>query len=469
MRGQTPSVYCYLGNGEVKVNWIDQESRDIQHLNTDPPVVIDSAAFQNREDLLEELEQCLSAQQSRIGIVGLRGMGKTSLVQHFFEQHRKELYDPIWLRTDEIFDRHQDGRPRSGSSAWEKEALLGRLHELLEAHRRAVLVFDNVQAAPDEVAWLSSHLPKISIIMLAWDAEALPRHEATLRLKPLTSNAAQELILHYCKTLEQTPDQTAITRLCSEILGNYPLALDFTGRLLQLDPSLTVTQLIDDLQAPSERVQLKGVTIDGGRVSIFDVLQTSYNQLPPEEQKVLCALAAAPPVGISEETMEYMVQRFGEGKLKRPKKSLDLGLLDGSPKPNWRGHRFRLRTYVMDFLHHTVEYRRVSAAFANYLSTREALNDSSSEVVALALEQQLKESAPTLPYHGEWIESLLVDARPEMGARVSAVLAGLQNEFQVEALQEGIGAVLQELRSKEVTLELIDSMIKFFVLDGLLR
>jgi hypothetical protein len=98
--------------------------------------------FTNREDTLRELESAM-VDKMNIGIYGLTGIGKTTFIQQFFCLHKDKLYDPIWLRVDDLFGRNQDGLLRIGALRWNKETLLERLIELQKEKPRAVLVFDN--------------------------------------------------------------------------------------------------------------------------------------------------------------------------------------------------------------------------------------------------------------------------------------------------------------------------------------
>jgi hypothetical protein len=105
----------------------------------------DYTTFVGREQELQSLQGALASGATAIGIWGLRGIGKTALAQRFFSTKR-DIYDPIWLRVDDLFARYTDGRPRIGGPRWLKEDLLKSLSQMLQQRPRAVLIFDNVQA-----------------------------------------------------------------------------------------------------------------------------------------------------------------------------------------------------------------------------------------------------------------------------------------------------------------------------------
>ena len=145
--------------------------------------------FTNRADKLHELESAM-ADKVNIGIYGLTGIGKTTFIQQFFWLHKDRLYELIWLRVDDLFGRNPDGLLRIGALRWNKETLLKRLIEIQKERPRAVLIFDNVQAAPLDVRWLADKLGYTQAIYLSWDAEALPLCDTVLHLDPLPLPAA---------------------------------------------------------------------------------------------------------------------------------------------------------------------------------------------------------------------------------------------------------------------------------------
>jgi hypothetical protein len=324
-------------------------------LHTDPPALADPGAFMNRDDVLLQLAAAISDGTPRIGVWGPPGIGKTTLVQHFFQHHNAQLYDPIWLRADELFDRHPDGRDRHNAQPWERETLLNRVKRLREERPRSIFVIDNAQAAREEIGWLSSRLEGSTVLFLSWDIEALPRCGVIIRLHPLPSESAQQLMAYHCGP-ERAREHAAIEELC-RLLGNHPLALDLAGRRLQLEPSLRTAELVDELHSPRIRLTLEGPTVDRARVQIHSILSATYSSLSSAEQRVLSSLAAVPAIGISEETMAYVVAQLASGEVRRLRRSVALGLLMERLNKDWRGHRYHLHSLIADFLRDTEAYQ----------------------------------------------------------------------------------------------------------------
>ena len=193
-----------------------------------------------------------------------------------------------------------------------------------------------------------------------------------------------------------------------------------------------------------------------------------YHCLSYPERYVLSSLAAGPHRGISEETIKWMISQFGQGEIERLDRAQDLGLLEGRIQPDWHGHRYRLRSLIADFLQSTDMFESGRLKFEEYLSSREALRDSSSDIIALALERQLEILVSELPEHRDWLDTLVVEARPEIRTRVYNVITKLKNEQQISLLQEALLAILRTPRPEDITLEIIQLLSNWHTDNSLL-
>src|SRR5262249_20905503 len=151
----------------------------------------------------------------------------------------------------------------------------------------------------------------------------------------------------------------------------------------------------------------------------------------------------------------WICDRFigpGPARLNR---ALQLGMLEARQTPDWRGHRFRVRMVVAEFLKATGTYPAGVQAYADYLLSREALSDSSAEIVAEALSRQLDAAAPHLPSGETWLEDVLVKSRPLVRAAALRVLGSLRDRNQVSELLTTIRAFLREPTTEEITFDII--------------
>jgi HEAT repeat protein len=413
-----------------------------------------AATFEDREADLSALQAQMDDKDVRVGVWGVPGIGKTALIKHFFDRHRHDLFDPIWLRIDELFGRDAAGRVRFGAPRWERRALLETLRNLERVRPRAVLVFDNVHAAPLEVGWLARRLGAVPMMFLSWDMEAIPVRRSVIRLQPLPADAGRRLIEFYC-TGDQSFEKDATDELCAT-LENHPLSLDLAGRWLSLAPSVKVVELTAKLQQTAERLRLEGPTLDRVRVVVRSMLLGSYHTLAIPERQVLSALAAVPGAGISSATVRYLVTSAGRGEISGLERAEQVGLVEGRTTEDWRGHRYRLRSLIREFLETTDAYKSGRQRLAEYLKSRAALEDPSGEVVALALRRQLEAADPELPHQGDWFEPLAVAARPQLRLMVQDTIRGVASTAQTSTLAGFAESALKAPRPKDVTFELIE-------------
>jgi HEAT repeat protein len=425
-------------------------------LRKEVPFLVDASIFTDRRDELSELAKLLELDGARAAVVGPPGIGKTTLVQEFFRgRGRQQLLDPLWLRTDDLFGRDAFGRLRIGAPRWTREALAEALHHLVERHPRGVLVFDNVQAAPLDVAWIAARQGELRALFLSWDTMALPMPLPTIRLQSLPGADARDLLARYCSE-DQRLEEEAIEDLAT-ITGGDPLLLSLAGRRLAYTPGQTVAELAGDLRRSGEELLgLEGPTVDRGRVQVRSLLLNVYHCLEPWERSVLVALSALPSKGVSNDAMAWACAKLGVTKASRLGRAVQLGLLDARPAPDWQGHRYRFRSIVSEFLR-TVDARAEGERVAGeYLLSRDALFDASADVVAEALRKQLRRTAPQLPHDGEWVEPLLVGAAPVARARALQVLRGIDDQEQVRRLVAAIEKILLKPRTERVTVALVD-------------
>ena len=436
-------------------NYSIEPSNDGYDIETPP--YSDPDSFQGREEALRQLGDGLALEAAHVGVWGSRGIGKTTFVQYFFAL-QKELYDPIWLRVDDLFGRFPNGRPRIGMKRWPKELLLQRLRIILEERPRAVLVFDNVQAAPLLVGWLVGRIGKVRAVFLSWDLKALPSCKRIIRLETLQTPEAIQLLTYYCHD-EQSYEGTEIEEL-SRLLGNHPLLLTMAGRRLNLMPNLRVADCVVELRNANARLQLQGPRADDAEETVRTLLLSSYHCLIDVERQTLSALAALPARGISEESLQWLLQKLAGEQIRDMHRAEQLGFMERRKVADWRGHRFRLRSLIADFLKTTDHFPRGNTLVEGYLISEEVYTDSSTDIVGVALQKQMEESAPNIP-GGTWSLDLLVYGRPAIRGHVRQLLAGWKEDRQLGMLAEEVARLLRVVRPDEITLELIGLLEKW--------
>ncbi len=301
-------------------------------LRKNPPFLASPEAFKGRQDALQILQSEFKKLGARVAVVGAAGLGKTTLVQEFIRRNPSNLFDPIWLRVDELFGRDAFGRLKVGAPRWAPDPLRQQVETLVEQSPRALLVFDNVQAAPIQTRDISAGLAGKPVIFISWDLDAIPDVARTIRLDPLSMDESRELIAYFCNDAQRL-EQKGIGELV-ELTGREPLLLSLAGRRLQTSPGLTVRDLVSTLRkSNNELLNLYGPTVDRSEVQVRSLLTDIYHCLEPGEREALTATSAVTSRGISNETLGWICDHFMGPSPGRLNRALQLGMLDARHAP----------------------------------------------------------------------------------------------------------------------------------------
>ncbi|MFJ4184609.1 ATP-binding protein [Kitasatospora sp. NPDC089509] len=219
------------------------------------------------------------------------------------------------------------------------------LFRALVRERRLVLVLDNAADEGQVRPLLPGAGPAVTIVT---SRHALPGLEAVhrLRLDVLSPGEAAALLARIAgpERVEAAPDATAeLARLC----GYLPLALRIAGQRLVARPQQPVAQLVRQLAAEENRLDL----LETGDLGVRPAFELSYRRLPAEARLVLrrCALTAgqdftaavlARYAGLSAARTELVLERL-----------VDVGLVQPATPERYRLHDL-VRLYVGERLGH---------------------------------------------------------------------------------------------------------------------
>jgi tetratricopeptide (TPR) repeat protein len=186
-----------------------------------------NSAFTGRDDLLDQLAGGLSRGSATPiieAIVGLDGVGKTSLAVEYAYRQRAQLDVVWWLRAEESAGLLGDFTGLASALALAEAAqpdqtrIVRGVHHWLADHDRWLLVFDNANRPED----LTSLLPPAGngqvLVTSRWSAWG--RWAIACRLEVLTRQEA----IAFLRTRTGTQDEQVAAAL-AEALGDLPLAL----------------------------------------------------------------------------------------------------------------------------------------------------------------------------------------------------------------------------------------------------
>ncbi|CAA6664019.1 unnamed protein product [Spirodela intermedia] len=235
---------------------------------------------EEKNRILRHLLDGSRKRRSVISIVGMGGLGKTTLAKRVFNEAKAEFDHSVWIDVSQQYSAELKVKKLEQMTRAQCEK---KLYETLEAENY-LIVMDDVW---DTEVWkiLSRHLPDAQNgsrgLITTRDkkvARAADPSTPPLELRPLSKEESWELL-----SKKAFPNQEDIEAICSESLrnlgkeiarkcGGLPLALVVLGGLLSTkDPSFWAWKRLADT--------LVWENMEEGRVCL-DILALSYEDLP---------------------------------------------------------------------------------------------------------------------------------------------------------------------------------------------
>lgn len=399
-----------------------------------------SGTFVGRDAEQAALRAALDNGSPRIGVWGRSGIGKTRLVLQALAGERLDLATPIWVRVDDVFGRTADGERIPNGRRMHLDDVIEQLRAVARDAPRGVFIFDNVQAAPSETAQLAARLGDARAVFLSWDLAALPDVDPLIQLQGLTRDESRELLESFLLSAQRL-DTSGIEALL-DLLDDEPLMLTLAGRRLR-QPGLAPRELARELEG--RRSELAGPALDKPHVTVRDVIRGSFLSLEPRHRDAMRFVAAGPAAGLSREAYNWAYQMAAPELPADVGRAVDLDLVQQAPRPDWRGRRFRLRSVVRDVLRATPEFAAASATFDDYLRSADALQDTSIDILELAIAKQVEE--------GLWVawddhDIFRLITTPRQAQRLS-LCALLKRIAGTDSLRELLAAIVKCVRWAE--------------------
>jgi HEAT repeat protein len=412
-----------------------------------------SGTFVGRNAELATLRAALDQGAARTGVWGRSGIGKTRLVVQALAEERPDLVIPIWVRVDDVFGRTANGERIPNGRRMYLDDVIKQLHAIASDAPRGTFVFDNVQAAPPETAQLAARLGDARAIFLSWDLATLPDVDAVVQLQGLDRDESRALLQSFLLPAQRL-DTTGVEALL-ELLDDEPLMLTLAGRRLRR-PGLTPRELARELEG--RRSELEGPALDKPHVTVHDVIGGSFLSLEPRHREVLRFVAAGPVAGLSREAYDWASRRTAPELPPDTGRAVDLDLVQQAPRPDWRGRRIRLRSVVREVLRATPTFADAVATFEDYLRSAHALQDTSIDVLELAIAKQVEEGLWDA-WDDEVIFRLIATQRQAQRLSLCALVKRIA---ETDPLRERLATIVARVRSawpplsEEVIADLID-------------
>lgn len=252
------------------------------------------ATFVGRTEVVGQLSRYLRSQDgSRLcGLLGMAGLGKTSLANHLAYRLRPHFPDGVlWVALEQTntMSALQGLAAAYGQSVAVYADLATRsakVRELLAA-KRALLILDNA-TSDEEVRPLLPPSGHCAVLITSRRHDLAVLDAAyRLELAPF-DQANQESLALLARILgpDRVDGEREQFQQLADLLGHLPLAIDIAANRLKHEPGWTTGQMLARLQAEQSRLDL---LVRGDRaVQIsFDL---SYRHLDPADQDLFAVL-----------------------------------------------------------------------------------------------------------------------------------------------------------------------------------
>ena len=355
--------------------------------------------FVGREAVVGQLSRYLRSQNSSrlCGLLGMAGLGKTSLANHLAYRLRPHFADGVmWVALEQTntMSALQGVAAAYGESVIDCTDLATRsakVRELL-ASKKALLVLDDA-ASDDEIRPLLPPSGHCAVLVTSRRHD-LATLDAAYRLELAPFNQGnQESLALFARILgpgRVDKEQEPLQQLAG-LLGHLPLAIDIAANRLKHEPGWTSGQMLSRLQADRSRLDFLVRGDRAVRLS-FDL---SYQRLDPADQELFKTLGLFAGADFSARLAAELAQRPYHQVEDGLRRLFSFSLLQAGNDGRYRLHPL-LRDYARELGQEPTLPRRFAQNFLAYVHEHAAdypaLEQESSHILAaltMAREQNM--------------------------------------------------------------------------------
>ncbi|MCB8944036.1 MAG: tetratricopeptide repeat protein [Ardenticatenaceae bacterium] len=394
-------------------------------------------AFIGRTELVAQLTRYFSSQvQARVScLVGMAGLGKTSLATHLAYQLKDKFSDGIlWITLNQTepmsaLQGIAQAYAHDVSAYSDLSTRSSKVRELL-ATKNALLILDNAED-DDQLRPLMPPDGRCAVLITS------RRHDLTLtdqahrcHLSPFNRDKAESLTLFRRRLGDKTVQlQADLYQQIADQLGHLPLAVNIIAQRLRHEPDWTATDMLHRLQEAQQRLAL----LRRGSQQVRLSFATTFALLEPADQQLFALLGLFPGTFTA-----ASVAQIGQRPLWDTQDSLrhlySLSLLQTT------GDRYHLHPLLRDF---SQEQPQDANWLSQFVHTFSSGTETEAESVAerhniitaihLAYQLQMDEAAvtavthlyPYLQKHGQLDQAVTLLRLGEQAARRSQNSYGL--------------------------------------------
>jgi tetratricopeptide (TPR) repeat protein len=322
--------------GNVTANLDQSVNKTIIHEapKVNPPipdnVPIASPNFVGRVKELEEIHGKLQAGQgvSVCAVEGMGGLGKSELALQYAWCYRGEYAARYWLTLRGVglsqavvaLASRTLPLPEVMQSEKLEEQAAWYWQNWLPQEGKVLVIFDDVndlQSIPKQARPLTDRFQ----ILVTTRKRKLSSQFAEIPLGVISEDEALELLRKLLGKSRVDRELVAAKSIC-EYLGYLPLAVELTGRYLQLDEDLRLSDYRQRLTVSDESLALQESEEINATRGVITAFELSWQELSAGTAKVAMLLGLFAPADIAWGLVEEIAAQFGHKKDRSPLKAL---------------------------------------------------------------------------------------------------------------------------------------------------
>ncbi len=301
-----------LDNLRKQVKTVEDKDLLATWPSLDPPFLAENTLpyFTNRDAALAEIIGLLTLPQppSLVSIEGMPGVGKTELAAVIAHQLRAHFYDGIlWVDA-----ASSDPMASLGELATELRYDLSHYKQLYNRSRafkeilrkRKVLIILDGVTSDTQIDPFVPPVGSLSSLVVTTQRRDLwtTRIAHPVHIEEFTDADVTQLFINVLGQTRVMAEQQAIQILAS-YAGNLPIAIDIAAHSLKGASNLTASDYLHLIEESEEHLlQLKV----GTEANILNLFETSFEQLPPSQQRFFTTLSVFTGPDFNAEAASYV-------------------------------------------------------------------------------------------------------------------------------------------------------------------
>lgn len=263
-----------------------------------------------RDQVISELAEGLRQPPNIYSLVGMGGVGKSSLAIFVGHDLRSEYVDGV------LWANMAVSEPHSILQSWAKAldadfnslpdvAARANAFRTLTGNKRILLILDNVLDA-GAVEFLLPNSSRADVLLTTRDLDvASVLNSKIVRLEPLPRESSRDLLTHLIGKERANKEAVALENILN-FLDNLPLAIEIIGQRLRSRPQQKLAEFVSILSDVSARNRLDSLHIKDHAVRV--AFEQSWERLIARQQEIFASLGVFGQRPFTADALAYVAE-----------------------------------------------------------------------------------------------------------------------------------------------------------------